>query len=39
MELTGILKEALTICFQDLQKHWQQCIDCGEYYFEWDRKH
>jgi hypothetical protein len=24
MELTGIPKEALTTCFQDLQKHWQQ---------------
>jgi hypothetical protein len=27
MELTGIPKEAFTSCFQDLQKHWQQCID------------
>jgi len=30
MELTGIPKEAFTSCFQDLQKRWQQCIDCGE---------
>jgi hypothetical protein len=29
MELTGIPKEAFTSCFQDLQKRWQQCIDCG----------
>jgi hypothetical protein len=34
MELTGIPKEAFTSCFQDLQKRWQQCIDCGG-----DRKH
>jgi hypothetical protein len=34
MELTGILKEAFTSCFQDLQKRWQQCIDCGGNYFE-----
>jgi histone-lysine N-methyltransferase SETMAR len=39
MELTGILKEAFTSCFQDLQKRWQQCIDCGGNYFERDRKH
>jgi hypothetical protein len=32
MELTGISKE-------DLQKRWQQCIDCGGNYFEGDRKH
>jgi hypothetical protein len=25
MELTAISKEAFTTCFQDLQKHWQQC--------------
>jgi hypothetical protein len=25
MELTAILKEAFTSCFQDLQKCWQQC--------------
>jgi hypothetical protein len=29
MELTGIPKEAFNSCFQDLQKHWQQFIDCG----------
>jgi hypothetical protein len=29
MELTGIPKELFTSCFQDLQKRWQQCIDCG----------
>jgi hypothetical protein len=28
MELTAILKEAFTSCFQDLQKRWQQSIDC-----------
>jgi hypothetical protein len=39
MELTGIPKEAFTSCFQDLQKFWQQCIDCGGNYFEGDRKH
>jgi hypothetical protein len=39
MELTGIPKEAFTICFQYLQKRWQQCIDCGGNYFEGDRKH
>ena len=39
MELTGIQKEAFTSCFQDLQKRWQQCIDCGGNYFEGDRKH
>jgi hypothetical protein len=33
MELTGIPKEAFTSCFQDLQKRWQQCIDCGGNYF------
>jgi hypothetical protein len=39
MELTGIPKEAFTSCFQDLQKSWQQCIDCGGNYFEGERKH
>jgi hypothetical protein len=39
MELTAILKEAFTSCFQDLQKRWQQCIDCGGDYFEGDRNH
>jgi hypothetical protein len=39
MELTGIPKEAFTSCFQDLQKCWQQFIDCGGNYFEGDRKH
>jgi hypothetical protein len=39
MELTGIPKVAFTSCFQDLQKRWQQCIDCGRNYFEGDRKH
>jgi hypothetical protein len=39
MELTGITKEAFTSCFQDLQKHWQQNIDCGGNYFEGHRKH
>jgi hypothetical protein len=39
MELTGIPKEAFTNWFQDLQKRWQQCIDCGGTYFEGDRKH
>jgi hypothetical protein len=38
MERTGIPKEAFTIRFQDLQKRWQQCIDCGGNYFEGDRK-
>jgi hypothetical protein len=38
-ELTGIPKEAFTSCFKDLQKRWQQCIDCGGNYFEGDRKH
>jgi hypothetical protein len=28
MEFTGIPKEAFTSCFQDLQKRWQQCIEC-----------
>jgi hypothetical protein len=39
MELTGLPKEAFTSCFQDLQKRWQQCIDCEGNYFEGDRKH
>jgi hypothetical protein len=39
MELTSIPKEAFTSCFQDLQKRWQNCIDCGGNYFEGDRKH
>jgi hypothetical protein len=39
MELTGISKEAFTSCFQNLEKRWQQCIDCGGNYFEGDRKH
>jgi hypothetical protein len=39
MELTGIPKEAFISCFQDLQKRWQQCIDCGGNYFEGDKKH
>jgi hypothetical protein len=39
MELTGIPKEAFTSCFQDLQKRWQQCTDCGGNSFEGDRKH
>jgi hypothetical protein len=39
MELTGIPKEAFTSRFEDLQKRWQQCIDCGGNYFEGDRKH
>jgi hypothetical protein len=39
MEFTGIPKKAFTSCFQDLQKLWQQCIDCGGNYFEGDRKH
>jgi hypothetical protein len=34
MELTGIPKEAFISCFQDFQKRWQQCIDCGGHYFE-----
>jgi hypothetical protein len=38
MELTGIPKEAFTSCCLDLQKRWQQCIDCGGNYFEWERK-
>jgi hypothetical protein len=38
MELTDIPKGAFTSCFQDLQKRWQQCIDCGGNYFEGDRK-
>jgi hypothetical protein len=33
MELTGIPKEEFTSCFQDLQKRWQQCIECGGKYF------
>jgi len=39
VELTGIPKESFTSCFQDLQKRWQQCIDCRGNYFEGDRKH
>jgi hypothetical protein len=39
MELTGTPKEAFTSCFQDLQKRWQQSIDCGGNYFEGDSKH
>jgi hypothetical protein len=39
MKLTDIPKEAFTSCFQDLQKRWQQCINCGGTYFEGDRKH
>jgi hypothetical protein len=39
MDITGIPKEAFTSCFQDLQKRWQHCIDCGRNYFEGDRKH
>jgi hypothetical protein len=38
MELTGIPKKAFASCFQDLQKSWQQYIDCGGNYFEGDRK-
>jgi hypothetical protein len=39
MELTGIPKEIFTSYFQDLQKRWQHCIDCGGKYFEGDRKY
>jgi hypothetical protein len=39
MELTGIPKDAFTSYFQDLQKRWQQCVDCRGSYFEGDRKH
>jgi hypothetical protein len=39
MALTAILKEAFTSCFQELQKCWKQCTDCGGDYFEGDRKH
>jgi hypothetical protein len=39
MDLKGIPKEAFTSCFQDLQKRWQKCIDCGGNYFEGDLKH
>jgi hypothetical protein len=39
MELAGISKDAFTSCFQDLQKRWQQCFDCGGNYFEGDKKH
>jgi hypothetical protein len=39
MELTGIPKEAFINGFQDLQKRWQQCIDCRGNYFEGNRKH
>jgi hypothetical protein len=39
MELTAIPKEAFTSCFQKFQKRWQQCIDCGGYYFEAGRNH
>jgi len=39
MELTRILKEEFTSCFQDLKKRWQQCTDCRGNYFEGDRKH
>jgi hypothetical protein len=35
----AIPKEAFTRCFQDLQKRWQQCIDCGGDYFERERNH
>jgi hypothetical protein len=38
IELTGIPKEIFTSCFKDLQKRWQQCIDCGGNYFEGDRE-
>jgi hypothetical protein len=34
MELSSIPKKTFTSCFQDLQKIWQQCIDCGGDYFE-----
>jgi hypothetical protein len=39
MELTSISKEAFTSCFQESQKRWQQCTECGGNYFEGDRKH
>jgi hypothetical protein len=39
MELTGIPKKTFANCFQDLQKRWQKCIDCGGNNFEGDRKH
>jgi hypothetical protein len=39
MELTAIPKEVFTSCFQELQKRWKQCIDCGGDYFEGDRNH
>jgi hypothetical protein len=39
MEFAAILKDAFTSCFQDLQKCWQHCIDCGRAYFEEDRNH
>jgi hypothetical protein len=39
MELTAIPKEAFISCFQEMQKRWQQCIDCGGDYFEGDRNH
>jgi Transposase. len=39
VELTAVLKEAFSSCFQDLQIRSQQCIDCGGNYFEGDRKH
>jgi hypothetical protein len=39
MELTAIPKEAFIRCFQDLQKHWVQCIDCSGDYFEGERNH
>jgi hypothetical protein len=37
MELTTIPKKAFTSCFQDLQKRWQQCHDCGGDYFKGER--
>jgi hypothetical protein len=39
MQLTGIPKKTFTSSFHDLQKRWQQCIDCGGNYYEGDRKH
>jgi hypothetical protein len=39
MELTAIPKEVFTSYFQDLQKLWQQCVDCGGDYFEGVRNH
>jgi hypothetical protein len=39
MELTAILKEAFTSCFQDFQKCWHQCTDRGRDSSTEDKNH